>query len=79
MKVSNPLNEMYMVPLKRVEVKAVLEGALATVDFDMTYKNSGKNPIECTYEFPLEATMIFSKLFVLVEDKMIEAKIQEKE
>ena len=59
-----PQDEMHMVPLKGIEIKATLEGALATVNFDMTYSNPGDQAIECVYEYPLDAETIFSKLVV---------------
>ena len=31
------------------------------------------------YEYPLDAETIFSKLVVTIDDKVIEAKVQEKE
>ena len=71
--------EMCMVPLKAVDITATLEGALATVDFNMSYVNPGASPIECTYEFPLEVTTILSKLIVKVDDKIIEAVVKAKE
>ena len=48
-------HQMCLVPLKSVEVRATLEGALAVVDLSLTYTNPRDTPIECTYEFPLEA------------------------
>ena len=70
---------MHMVPLKGIEINATLEGALATVNFDMTYSNPSDRPIECVYEYPLEEETIFSKLVVSIDDKVIEGKVQEKE
>ena len=67
-----------MVPLKEVEITATLEGAYATVQFDMTYVNPSQAPIECTYEFPLEAETLMSKLVVTSDDKVIEAKVEAK-
>ena len=67
-----------MVPLKEVDVKATLEGAYATVHFDMTYVNPSTSPIECTYEFPLEKETLLSNLSVSTDDKTIEAKVTEK-
>jgi len=67
-----------MVPLKGIDINATLEGALATVNFEMTYSNPSDTPIECTYEYPLEAETIFSKLVVYIDEKIIEAKVQEK-
>ena len=46
----------------------------------MHYKNtSDENPIECTFEFPLEESTIVSKLTAEIDDRLIEAKINEKE
>ena len=68
-----------MVPLKGVQVEATLEGAIATVDFNMTYVNLNENPIECTYEFPLDKETLLSKLTIHIDDKVIEALVLEKE
>ena len=59
-----PLPEPKLVPLKDVTINAVLEGPLATIDFVMTYINPGENPIEATYEFPLDEETILSSLTV---------------
>jgi len=45
----------------------------------MTYVNTNENPIECTYEFPLEEETLLSKLIISIEDKEIEALVLEKE
>jgi len=46
----------------------------------LSYVNkSSTNPIECTFEFPLETTTVVSKLVAKIDDKIIEAKIKEKE
>ena len=45
----------------------------------MTYLNPSENPIECTYEFPLEAETLVSSLRVYLDDKVIEAIVLEKE
>ena len=69
----------FMVPLKDVEILATLEDNLARVDFNMTYLNPSENPIECTYEFPLEAETLVSGLTVYIDGKVIEAIVLEKE
>ena len=74
-----PPPEEQMVPLKDVKVNATLEASLATVDFDMIYINPSENPIECTYEFPLEAETVLSKLTVYLGEKVIEALVLDKE
>ena len=58
-------------PLKEVKVHATLEGALATIDFNMTYTNPSDNPIETTYEFPLEADTVLSSLTFKIGDKEV--------
>lgn len=47
----------------------------------MTYQSppEEENPIECTFEFPLESSTIVTKLFAQIDDRVIEAKIKEKE
>ena len=59
------------VPLKEVKVHATLEGALATIDFDMIYTNPSDKPIETTYEFPLEADTVISSLTFKIGGKEI--------
>jgi Ca-activated chloride channel family protein len=67
------------VPLKAVEVHATLEGALATIDFHMTYTNPSENPIETTYEFPLEADTVLSRLTFKIGEKVVNTVVKEKE
>ncbi len=38
-----------------------------------------KNPIECTFQFPLKSSTIVRKLIAQIDDRVIEAKIKEKE
>jgi len=45
----------------------------------MTYVNTNENPIECTYEFPLEEDTLLSKLIISIEDREIKALVLEKE
>jgi hypothetical protein len=46
----------------------------------LSYSNNGdQNPIECTFEFPLDNQTVVSKLVAQIGDKVIEATIQEKE
>jgi hypothetical protein len=69
-----------LVPLQDVTIQGVLEAGLATLDVKLTYSNLGDfNPIECTFEFPLEKNTVVSKLVAQIDDKVIEAKIKAKE
>ena len=45
----------------------------------MTYLNPSENPIECTYEFPLESETLITSLKVYIDGKVIEAIVLEKE
>ena len=69
-----------LVPLQDVTILGDLEAGLASLNVQLTYANTGdENPIECTFEFPLEKNTVVSKLVALIDGKTIEAKIQEKE
>ena len=69
----------FMVPLKDVQIFATLEGSVAKVDYNMTYLNPSENPIECTYEFPLEPETLVSSLKIYLDGKVIETLVLEKE
>ena len=44
------------------------------------YINAGtKDPVECTFEFPIEKDNVVTKLTAEIDDKLIEAKIKQKE
>jgi len=63
-----------------VTINGTLEAGHAILDVQLTYSNIGdENPIECTFEFPLEKTTVVSKLIAQIDDKVIEAKIKGKE
>lgn len=40
---------------------------------------SSESPIECTYSYPIEKDSVVSKLICQIDDKVIEAKVREKE
>ena len=65
--------------MKSVNVRATLEGVMATTDVTLTYYNNYEQPIECTYEFPLEKTTLLSKLVIKLGDQVIHAKVDRKE
>lgn len=72
-------NQILMAPLKKVQVNAVLEGALANVKVSMHYFNPhADSPIECTYELPLELRTLVASLQIKLGDKVIDAEVQQK-
>lgn len=69
-----------LVPLKHVKIDGVMENGHATLDVQLSYINSGtENPIECCFELPIESSTVVSKLIAQIDDKVVEAKIKEKE
>lgn len=62
--------------MKSIKIEGTLSGSIAVLDILLTYKNpSTENPLECTYEFPLEKNTIFSKLLATIGDKTVEAVV----
>ena len=66
--------------MKKVDIKCDILGALATLNIELHYTNSSEdNPVEATYEFPLDKSALVSKLMATIGGKTIEAKVREKE
>ena len=66
--------------MKKVELNATLQGPLATLTVDMIYLNpKADNPIEVTYEFPVEKEIVLSKLIVEIEDKTVKTVVIDKQ
>jgi len=56
-----------------------LESGHALIDVQLSYvNNEDTNPIECTFEFPIEKSTIVNKLVAQIGDKVVEAKIENK-
>lgn len=69
-----------LVPLKHVSITGTLEAGHALVCAKFCYANLGdQNPIECTFELPLDSTTVVSKLIATIDDRVVEAKIKEKQ
>lgn len=69
-----------LVPLKSVNIQGTLEAGHANLCMQLTYVNAGaSNPIECTFEYPIEASTVVSKLIAQIDDRIVEAKIKAKE
>ena len=74
------MEQQLLVPLQNVHIKSVINAGHAMIDIELTYKNVGEdNPIECTFEFPLDNKTLVSRLVAHIDDKTVEAKIKEKE
>ena len=69
-----------LLPFTKVKIRGVLEGPIATLDIELTYVNPDTvNPIECSYEFPLDKDTIFAKLLCKIGDEEVEARVKGKE
>lgn len=66
-------------PLKSTQVKATVSGTIANVVIEQVYTNSGKKPIEAQYIFPASTQAAVHAVEMHIGDRIIKAKIQEKE
>ena len=66
--------------MKKVDVKCEIRGATAITNVELTYQNpNDDSPLECTYVFPLEKTTLLAKFEAIIDDKIVETKVIEKE
>ena len=67
-----------VVPLKKVSINCELRGPSAATNIELTYVNMNEtNPIECTYIFPVDKSMILSKFEASIDGNLIETKVKE--
>lgn len=71
--------EVDNLPLKETSVKADIVGVIADVTVKQVYVNSGKNPLEAIYTFPLSTKAAVYGMKMTIGTRMITAKIEEKE
>lgn len=71
--------EVDNLPLKETSVKADIVGVIADVTVKQVYVNSGKNPLEAIYTFPLSTKAAVYGMKMIIGTRMITAKIEEKE
>ena len=53
-----------LIPLKEVNIVAVIDGAYATLSVDTIYKNTSDCAMECVYDFPIGSDIMLSQLLV---------------
>lgn len=66
-------------PLKETSVKTDIVGMIADVTVRQVYVNSGKNPLEAIYTFPLSTKAAVYGMEMTIGTRIITAKIEEKE
>ena len=66
-------------PLKETSVKVDIVGMIADVTVRQVYVNSGKNPLEAIYTFPLSTKAAVYGMEMTIGTRIITAQIEEKE
>ena len=67
------------VVLKSTDVNVQISGAIAHVHISQVYKNTGDIPLESTYVFPLSTEAAVHKMEMQIDNRIIQAKIYEKQ
>ncbi len=66
-------------PLKKVEIKGVLNGGISTVEVQLSYNNKEKSEIDCIFECPLVENSIMISCTATIGDKLIWINIRDLE
>ena len=65
-------------PLKETSVKATVVGSIADVTVKQVYVNSGKNPLEAIYTFPMSTKAAVYGMQMTIGKRIVRAQIEEK-
>jgi|GEM_PF-1106002 len=66
-------------PLKGVECRFEVTGAVASVEMDQIFHQNAREPLDCTYLFPLPAGSAVYRCEMHVNGRVIRARIESKE
>ena len=78
--VTEILEETVLVPLKKVEVRSELRGAIASTTLELTYVNPGMIfPIECSFVFPVETSLVLVNFEASIDGRVIETRVKQNE
>lgn len=72
-------DEKASLPLKSTDVDVEISGVIADVTVNQTYVNTGESVIEAIYVFPASTRAAVYKMVMKVGDRVIVAKIEEKD
>ncbi|TCI84830.1 VIT and vWA domain-containing protein [Tenacibaculum sp. M341] len=67
------------IPLKSSKTKVDISGVIAHVQVTQVYQNKGNQPIEAKYVFPLSTQAAVHKMQMTIGDRVVKAKIFEKQ
>mgnify|MGYP001791272395 CR=1 FL=1 len=68
-----------IIPLKSSKTAVEISGTIAHVQVTQTYQNKGNTPIEAKYVFPLSTQAAVHKMQMTIGDRIVNAKIFEKQ
>jgi len=71
--------ELIPVPLKKTQLRVFVVGAAAEVKVTQVFVNSGDRTIEATYVFPLPEDAAVNRMRMIVDDRIIESEVREKQ
>ena len=71
--------ETDQLPLKETTVKTSISGSIADVTINQVYVNSGKNPLEAIYTFPMSTRAAVYAMQMTIGTRIIRAQIEEKQ
>jgi len=66
-------------PLKAVQCEFLVEGGLAQVTVTQVFFQENKVPLDCLYQFPFPADASVYACEVMINDRVIRAKVEERE
>ena len=71
--------ETDQLPLKETAVQTSISGSIADVIVRQVYVNSGKNPLEAVYTFPMSTRAAVYAMQMTIGTRVIRAQIEEKQ
>jgi len=71
--------ENAVIPLKSSNTEATIAGTIAHVRVTQVYQNKGALPIEAKYVFPLSTQAAVHKMHMIIDERLVVAKIFEKQ
>jgi len=66
-------------PLLSTNIKATISGVIANVEMEQVYQNSGDSALDATYIFPMSTNAAVYSMQMIIDERVIDAYIKEKE
>jgi len=67
------------VPLKKLEVKTVIQGFISSTCYTLTYENEEEKPVEASFVFPMDDSSAIFHFEAEIDGRLIVAECQDKE